>query len=60
MRPADDDMDAGSDGEADEVMAAVAAMRRRDRVLQASLPRNAADAPIGPADEPASDSDDEV
>lgn len=53
-------MVAGSEGEADEVMAVVAAMRRRDRALEASLPRKAADAATAAADEPASDSDDEA
>ena len=60
LRPADDNMLAAGDAEADEVMAAVAAMRRRDRALEAKLLRNAADPPSDAADEPATDSDDEA
>ena len=42
-------------------MAAVAAMTRRDRTLEASLPQQHADgAPNGTLGEPASDSDDEA
>ena len=57
----DDDLGAVSGEGADDVMAAVAAMTRRDRNLEASLPRQkAAHAPAQTSGEPASDSDDEA
>ena len=54
-------MVAASDGEADEVMAAVAALKQRDQVLEADLPRPFDDAHAAAyLNQLSSDSDDEV
>ncbi len=56
----DDDSGAANGEGVDDVMAAVAAMTRRDRKLEASLPQKAANAPAPTEGEPGSDSDDEA
>ena len=58
--PVDDDLGAVSGEGADDVMAAVAAMKRRDRTLEASLPAKAGNAPAQAGGQSASDSDDEA